>query len=257
MGKLVGVGGLHVPGAAVRELERSLDALCDEVGFPRAEEFKWSPKRGSWMRGHLEDSARENFFRRALGLAGDLGCRAIVVIEDCERRTALRESESPQEDVVTLLLERADNHLRSAGTEALILTDRPSGGRKSEVKFLSDCLELVRLGTPFVQFEHLALMLTGDSRLVRLLQLADVITSCTVAYVGGETPYSGRTFESVKPILRTDGGRVGGVGVKLHPDLRYGNLYHWLLGDDYYFKGHSGVPLPYSGWPYFSSADRP
>ena len=41
-----------------------------------------------------------------------------------------------------------------------------------------------------------------------------------------------------------DRQRIGGVGLKIHPDLRYANLYYWLVGDDVIFKGWNGFPLP-------------
>jgi hypothetical protein len=39
---------------------------------------------------------------------------------------------------------------------------------------------------------------------------------------------------------------IGGSGLKLHPDLCYLNLYHWLLGDSYYRRGGGGHTLPMS-----------
>jgi hypothetical protein len=51
MGALVAVGGVHIPSAQVRSLERGLDDLCAEAGFPKNEEFKWSPDKKLWMWG--------------------------------------------------------------------------------------------------------------------------------------------------------------------------------------------------------------
>ena len=50
MGPLVATGGIVVPDAALRPLLLDLEKLCRETGFPRGEEFKWSPRRGCWMR---------------------------------------------------------------------------------------------------------------------------------------------------------------------------------------------------------------
>jgi hypothetical protein len=58
-------------------------------------------------------------------------------------------------------------------------------------------------------------------------------------------------------MLRSEQGRIGGVGLKLHADLRYANLYHWLLGDSHWWKGNVGIPLPAEGHPYVNSADDP
>ena len=45
MGALVAVGGVHIPSAQVRSLECGLDDLCAEAGFPKNEEFTWSPDK--------------------------------------------------------------------------------------------------------------------------------------------------------------------------------------------------------------------
>ena len=42
----------------------------------------------------------------------------------------------------------------------------------------------------------------------------------------------------------------------LHPDLRYGNLYRWLLGDEMFVRYQGGFPLPSSRFTaYRESAD--
>jgi hypothetical protein len=97
--------------------------------------------------------------------------------------------------------------------------------------------------------------LTGDSKNTRLLQLADLIVGCTLAYVSGEDEYSPPLFEGqIKGMLREEGGRIGGVGLKLHPDFSYANLYHWLLDDESFWKNMIGQALPMKGWPYVNSA---
>jgi hypothetical protein len=69
-------------------------------------------------------------------------------------------------------------------------------------------LEILRKGTRFMDLERTALVLTEDSKNTRLLQLADLIVGCTLAYVG------------------------------------------WLLGDDTFWKGSLGEPLPMKGRSY-------
>lgn len=53
MGPLVASGGVLVPSGNIRDLEQEIDALCDAVGLPPREEFKWSPSRDLWMRQNL------------------------------------------------------------------------------------------------------------------------------------------------------------------------------------------------------------
>ena len=145
-----------------------------------------------------------------------------------------------------------------SGREGVVIVDTPSGTRGDEDRFLGRCLDTIQRGTPYVRFERIALnVISTNSKLVRLLQLADVVTSCTLAYIGGEPQWSLPVFEQIKTILRSDYGRLGGCGVKIHPDLRYRNLYHWLLGDTHFVRYQSGVPLPLANYPYAQSPDEP
>jgi hypothetical protein len=92
------------------------------------------------------------------------------------------------------------------------------------------------------------------SRHSRLMQLADLITSCTLSYVGGQVEHHTTLFkEKVAPQLRSMGGRIWGYGLKIQPDFRYGNLYHWLLGDE--SLGH--IDLPTRNRAYAGSPDEP
>ncbi|HZK50776.1 MAG TPA: hypothetical protein VFD47_04340, partial [Actinomycetota bacterium] len=50
--------------------------------------------------------------------------------------------------------------------------------------------------------------------------------------------------KGILPLLREDYGCKGGRGLKIHPDLRYGNLYHWLLGDEAFVRYEGGIDLP-------------
>jgi hypothetical protein len=253
MGPLVAVGGFHLPGESARSLEVGLEELCLKSGFPQGEEFKWSPGSRSWMRKALQFDRRRDFFLAALDLARKASATAIVAVSDTQSQPASSGVENPEHDVVTLFLERAQNLLGPLGTDAIVLFDRPSGNRKAERKFLARCLQTIRAGTPFVDFEHLAFAVSTDSHLVRVLQLADVVVSCTLSCVAGEKTWAPPVFQGIRPMLRTEGRRVGGVGLKLHPDRKYVNLYHWLVGDTYYRRGMSGWDLPIPGRPYASS----
>lgn len=253
MGSLIGVGGFHLPSSSVRNLTLTLDAICDTYGFPSDEEFKWSPDRRTWMRRNLQDARRSQFFAACLSAASQLDVQACVVIEDLQHKTTSGSRNGHEEDVVKVFLERTHHHLQETETEAILLADHPSGGRKAESRFVSNCLENMRNGTEFVSLETIAQVLTGDSKTSRLLQLADVIVGCTLAFVGGEDRYSPPIFtEHIQPLMRSSGSRIGGVGLKLHPDFSYANLYHWLLGDSHLWKGFVGEPLPIRGRPYFN-----
>lgn len=225
MGPLVAVGGLHAAGDKVRELETALDALCLEVGFPPGEEFKW-PGKKSWMRTELVSTARADFFLRALAIAREVGATAIVTMEDTSKRLASTKSQTHEDDVTMLFLERAHSHV-SAGEQALVVFDSPGGNRKADLEFLASCMDTMRLGTAYTKLDRLALALSTDSKLSRLVQLADVVTACSTGFVAGEHKWSPSIFKNgVLPLLREELGRKGGCGLKIHPDARYGNLYH-------------------------------
>jgi len=119
------------------------------------------------------------------------------------------------------------------------------------------CIDRINVGTAYTKLDKLALALSTDSRLSRLVQLADVITACSTSYVAGNVRWSRKVFcEGVLPLLREDYGRKGGCGLKIHPDRRYGNLYHWLLGDTHHVRNRARVILPAKGFScYRASAD--
>jgi hypothetical protein len=210
------------------------------------------------MHKGLIKGAREQFLLDALAIGRDAKAQAIVVIEDTNAAKVSATSASHEEDVTLMFLERAQAAL-GYEQHALVVFDRPGGNRKKEDEFLARCVERIREGSAFTQMDRLALAVATDSKLCRTLQLADVVTSCSTAYVAGETKYSSRIFEAgILPILREDYNRKGGCGLKIHPDKRYGNLYHWLLRDSHFVRFQQGFPLPSDSFnQYHDSPDRP
>lgn len=253
MGPLVAIGGIHVPGGQVRGLERGIDGLCAEYGFPPGEEFKWSPGRELWMRENLVGERRWGFFVVVLALAHSKDVKALVVIEDAATATATGAS-TAEEDVTRLFIERAHNQLAPTSCDCIVLVDRPGGDRPAEDKFLAGCLDTLQSGTDYVKPERIAFLVSTPSKFVRLLQVADVITGSTLAFVSGEERFAPPVFQVVKALLRSDSGRIGGVGLKIHPDYKYANLYHWLLDDTWFVKAGVGVPLPLPDRPYAKSS---
>lgn len=256
MGPLIAAGGIHVPGDEVNGLEKALHQICEGVGFPPLEEFKWSPDRNIWMRSNLVDDERIDFFRRVFGEAREHGAKAYVVIEDASCRPA-NSGFDPEMDTVFMLLERYHTAL-AADDQGLVIVDRPQGGQQQRQKFLSESYLRLREGTTYVQFDRIALsVLSSPSRLVRLLQLADVTVGSVLAFVSGEDKYSPPVFEFVEPLLGAKTMSVAGVGLKIHPHGRYLNLYHWLLGEEVFWQGYSGITLPSSNYPYYSGPTTP
>lgn len=256
MGPLLAIGGLHIRGEKVGPIERAIRVHCNSIGMPDNEQFKWSPGKGEiFQRDQLKDDKRINFYVHLLSLAMEHGATATVVIADSSKRMARKQSRSHEEDITALFLERCDWSFRGVGSDGIVIIAKPSGGRVDEKKFVADCQGLVRQGTEYMSLQSIGLgVLTAPSKQIRLLQLADIVTSCAVARVGGESDFSPPVFKAILPMLKTDGMRRGGVGLKIHPDFRYANLCHWLLGDTHWWKGNSGIPLPRSGMPYATSA---
>jgi hypothetical protein len=255
MGPLIAIGGIHVPSEQVGPLERSIEDYCRSVGFPRDEQFKWSPgKKEAFQKNKLLAEDRITFYEHLLSLAEQHGVTATIVIEDTDFNPARSSSASHEQDATSLFLERTDWSLAKARRDGVVVVASPSGGSKEEDKFLADCLDLLESGTEYMNLCRIALsVFTARSRHIRLLQLADIVASCTVARVSGETNYSPHTFDHIRRLFRSDGNRIGGVGLKIHPDVKYANLYHWLVGDSYRRKGSIGIPLPDASLPYESS----
>ncbi len=246
------MGGIHVPAEQVGQLERAIGVVCESVGFPKDQEFKWSPgKKEDFQRNHLTGEARVEFYRQLLELARNHHAKALIVVEDESRRRARTTSKNHEHDVTALFLERADWSLSNAHRLGVVVAAAPQGAARGQGKFLADCAELLQAGTEFMKLDRIALgVLTAKSQQLRLLQLADIVTSCTVARVAGESDYSPEIFDLVLPLFRVDRSRVGGIGLKIHPDFVYANLYHWLLGDTHFWKGNCGHPLPIKGRPF-------
>jgi hypothetical protein len=160
--------------------------------------------------------------------------------------------------VIQLLIERIEGLAVRAGRDVIVVFDRPGGAHADEESFLAGCLETIQVGTRFVRPARIALnALSTSSHFMRLLQAADLVTGCVTSYVAGEAKFSPRLMPTVRPMLATDGQRIGGYGIKIHPDFWYANLYHWLFGDDLFWQeGCWGSPFPLPSRPYRRSADE-
>ncbi|MGD9579117.1 MAG: hypothetical protein AB7Y74_12775, partial [Syntrophorhabdus sp.] len=191
-----------------------------------------------------------NFFLNVLQIATEHDVKCIVVINDTSRRTATQ-AKTHDEDVTATLLERIHLRVQNDPDGCVVIVDRPAGGRKDEDKFLLSCLEQLQSGTRYIKHSKIALnVLSTPSKLVRTLQLADLITSCCTARIGGELVFSPPIFEKIIPLLPSDYGRKGGCGLKIHPDFLYANLYPWILGDEHFVRHQNAFGLPTMDRPY-------
>lgn len=257
MGPLLATGGIRIDANKAKSLERRLDETCTKFGFPPKEEFKWSPGRELWMRDNLVGEDREAFFRCIIEEAAVHEVTAFVVVTDTSCQTATG-ADNHEEDVTCLFLERVQNQAKRLADDGIIIVDRPSGDRNQETDFLRTCLETLQSGTTYVQFDNIAFnVVSSPSSLLRLLQLADFVTSCSLSRISGEDRYSPPIFDELRRLFDSSMGRIGGVGVKIHPDYKYENLYHWLLGDRVFVKMNNGVRLPHKFRDYFENEWSP
>jgi hypothetical protein len=237
-------------------LQEDIERICRRARFPAGEPFKWSPGSDLWMHSNLKDARRERFFRSVLNAADDRGVRALVVVEDTSKRKATQ-AKTHELDVTTMFLERADIEFGRAATKGVVVVDRPGGGRKQEETFLADCVDTLQAGTTYWKRAHTLFVVSAPSKLLRLLQLADLVTSCSLAFVSGEKTWSPHTFKLIQPLLCKEQGSIGGAGLKIHPDFKYCNLYHWLLGDSRLRRGNVRHHLPATERAYAAGPDSP
>lgn len=258
VGTLIAVGGVIVASSDARALDRALDNIyVDQFGFPQGQPFKWSPKKSHWMRTNLIGERRKDFFTIVLRTAAAHGAQVQVTIVDGTRTRATAWARSHEMDVVAMALERFNSVQRQSGQPGIVVAAQPSGGAADEARFLQECEELLRVGTRYVEFSHIATnVLTTPFRHSRLLQVADLVTSATTALLAGHTTFALPIFPEIRAMMLSNFGRIGGIGLKLHPDYCYANLYHWLLADDTFWRLNVGVSMPLSGRPYAHGPDR-
>ncbi|HEX9759217.1 MAG TPA: hypothetical protein VGB26_15690 [Nitrospiria bacterium] len=243
---------------SLSRLDSQMEELCEGFGFPKGAPFQWVPNEELWMNDNLNEEKKSNFFIQLLTITNKFGVKAMVAIEDTKLGTATKTAPDGFADVISLFLERVQKHLSKGQEEGVLIIDEKNGENKRKGKFLINYLELLQSSPTYVKPQRISLnVLSTPARFNRLLQLAKVITSCSVAIVGGEVHLSSPVFSHIKPLFLNEMGRIGGVGLKIHPDIRYSNLYHWLLGDSFLIRvsKNSGIPLPSSKYPYYSSVD--
>jgi hypothetical protein len=255
LGVLIGVGGILVEEAAVRPLADAMDAIAKAFGLPKGEEFKWSPRKGSWIREHLHD-LRGECYGQVLEAAHSHRVKAIIICNDTARTADSKEA--AYQRCLDYLFERLSMNLENREAHAIMVADRPGGGKVQEDEFLAYFLQRVRDGTDYVPPDRLLLnVLTTPSEMIRHLQLADLVTGITTAIVAGLDKYAGPLFPLVQRLFITNRpGGIAGTGLKIAPDSTRGdslvNLYHWVLGERFLHKGGGAVAyrLPAGGYPF-------
>ena len=257
MESLVAVGCIKVSGTVVGDLERAIDNLTNSYQFPPGQEFKWSPGRELWMRTKLVDNERQRFFHDILDLLEWAGCVVTVVISDNHYRTAT-DLPTHEMDVTHMCLERISRQCRANPAEGIVITDRAGSRASEEDEFLYGCLESLQGNIGYVRPNSIAFnVVSTSSKFIRLIQAADFVTGCTLAAVSGENRFSPPLVSKLKALFYRESSRIGGFGLKIHPDYKYVNLYHWIVGDTYILRNWQEYELPLSKFPYYLRPEIP
>ena len=245
MGQVIGLGGVFVSDAALRPLAAAIDGIARRFGIPDGEELKWSPRKGTWIYENLHDDRRRHCYAQVLQAAANLNVRAVVICWDTGQ-TWLKGKEAFRR-CVTFLFERIAMHLTAENSTAILIADRPGGGKQQEDEFLGDFLRHVEQGTQYVVPHRVLLnVLTTPSHLMRHLQVADLVTGIATSMVCGSYAFAQPLFPHVRSLLiKNNMNHVGGTGLKIFPRQLI-NLYHWVLEEDFYFTGGGAraYPLP-------------
>lgn len=231
-GDAVGVGGVMCDASVAFEVEAEIDRACEESGFPEGETFKWSPGKGSWLHSSLVNDERRAFFEKVISIVLEADGKFCVVVLDRSYKTASG-AHDHELDALTLCLERFDNAIPK-DERAIAIVAKPSGGKKDEKQLLEETKKLRKMGTDYSSFSKIGMnLITMPFDHSRLLQVADLVTSSVTALISGSERYSRPIFDALMPgLLKNAFGMVGGIGMKVHPDFVYENLYYWILRED-------------------------
>ncbi|MCH7950746.1 MAG: hypothetical protein IH875_09765, partial [Candidatus Dadabacteria bacterium] len=132
MKPLIGLGGIHVSAEDLSNIEVEMDELCKNYNFPKGEEFKWSPRKGTYMRSNIIEQERIDFYKKLFEIASNYNVIAMVVASDNDCGFAVPSSSNHYEDVNTLFLERADQLFYSYHRKGIVIIDKPGGGQKQD-----------------------------------------------------------------------------------------------------------------------------
>ncbi len=257
MKSVIGFGGVLIEEQALRPLAAAIDQIAKAFEIPDGDELKWSPKKGTWVYENLHGSVREQCYKQILTAGVEHGVKAIVICWNTGH--GLKGPADAFNTCVGYLFERLSVNLEQRNTAAIVVADRPGGGKDQEEEFLSNFVERVQNGTDYVVPDRVLLnVLTTPSHLVRHLQLADLVTGITTAMVSAMDDYAGPLFPLVQKMFITNNmGGVAGTGLKVAPN-GLENLYHWVLNENLFHKGGGAISyrLPSSNLPFATNPTK-
>ncbi|UCF60139.1 MAG: hypothetical protein JSV37_10255 [Anaerolineaceae bacterium] len=251
MGDLISFGGYLLEERSIRPLANDVDQILESLKVPLNTEIKWSLPPGNWIREKLSEEERASLYSHVLDTLQSHDATALVAIWDCGR-TSL-DGDDAFDKCIDFVFERISIHLSRVNAYCLIVADRPGGGKKQEDELIAGFVGRLESGTDYVPPDSVLLnLLTAPSKLIRHLQIADLITSISTAMVAKKYSYAKEPFERIKKMMMMNtSGYIGGTGLKLFPDQLI-NLYYWILGEDSYIRVsmNTAWPLPLKQYPY-------
>lgn len=183
---------------SVPALAWDLRNLCRATGFREYDEFKWVPPRGSWMKDSMSDSRRDEFLQNVCGLLAQHGATVLL------STSSVAEAAEVQRPSLRRFMEQTISSAVKADLSLSYVFDLPSDGLG---RGLAPFLEhLIGLGSETVHSApRVALEVCSYSRYSRLLQAADFVTSCALAYLIGNRRRSASYFPMLADLIGSPG----------------------------------------------------
>jgi hypothetical protein len=169
--RLLAVGAVIVPEAAVAGYAADLAAIRTDLDVPPGEELKWKPSKGSFL-ASAGGEVNRTLRRRMLEAAIAQQVRTVVVIRDFG---VSRIKTEVGHELLRYLYERISMHLDAHDDLGIVIADKPGGGAREDGRWLAETLPLTDGGTEYVTADRIVLpIVTAPSHHVPHLQLADL-----------------------------------------------------------------------------------
>ena len=202
--RILGYGGYHVDGAAMRRIGDDVAALKNHYGIPPAVELKWAPPRDHFLRTRFT-GRRHELYRDALAILERNGARvmcAVHFLNECyplslHGWTVDRTIRWAAKQQLKFLAERFQRPCLASGDDCGLIIVDEFGSREGQEALIEGFSLHMLLGTEYETLDRIgALPLTTSSKRSPHVQLADIVTGVIVAALAGSR-YGVDLFEHV------------------------------------------------------------
>jgi hypothetical protein len=201
---ILGYGGFHVNGSALRRIGDEVAALKQQYKIPLAVELKWAPPRDHYLRTRFE-GVRHDLYRDALAILERNGAQIVCAVHFLNHCYGVSLHNWPMERAIPwaakqqlkFLAERFQRpYLSSWDDCGLIIVDE-FGSRAGQDAVIDGFSLNMLLGTEYETLDRIvSLPLIASSKRSPHLQLADITTGVIVAAFAGSR-YGLDLFENV------------------------------------------------------------